>query len=101
MPDAIIYLYARLIEALLFIEPPGLRCATAKGVQHDPMFCHVHLVCQQAAQVRHPLDSVPANYELTTEGELPKATVTARPLATDLPFPLNLQLVTDFYSKTK
>ena len=55
----------------------------------------------QAAQVRHPLDSVPANYELGTEGELPKATVTARPLATDLPFPLNLQLVTDFYSKTK
>ena len=55
----------------------------------------------QTAQIRHPLDSVPANYTLSTEGEQAKATVTAVPLATDLPFELNLQLVTDYYSKTK
>ena len=52
-------------------------------------------------QSRHPLDSVPANYELKTVGELPTATMTAEPLGEDIPLPIDLQLVTDFYSKTK
>ena len=53
------------------------------------------------AQSRHPLDSVPANYDLKVEGELPTATMTAEPLREDMPFQIDVQLVTDFYSKTK